>query len=649
MPGWVDVCFLMDTEGPCDDPDKPELNATWERVDACMDKLFASAFRERYPDPQGGLLRIGWFFLTWTGFRTNPRNRPFGYHRVRDHWLERWGSEMARYGDEHCWHYHHPPESGIGNEWGLDWTRFREYEQIVSRQILEGEWFPACFRAGGTILDGLSSRWVDAWFPFDYSNRAPMSLEGLVDWSSGVDRWTVYHPDPEDFRRPGPGRRRMGRSLDRRSWVHELTQADVDAAFALAADGQGAILSCFDHDSRDIADGIDSYRSMVADAASRHPDVPWRYAGPVEGMRNFLDVRDPPRLELEASALGGGVFVRASAPIFQSIPWLALRRGGEVEHVLEDVIRVDETSWRWTPPGGNTDWDELGIGASTDLGASAVAIVRPGDSPGRYRLRRPLEENPTQPNSIWAYSKLFAELSIGRASGEASEMDSVRQTTEILRGRVEPGASVLDVGSGAGHLWRSLRQLGLEYYGIDYEEHIVEIGRRYLSREGLPQSRLRPLALERLPRGERYDVVVSLSALLYFPAFHEPLELMARAADRLLVIRSLFGDRTEVRWLPDILLDAGFQDMRAYFNVFARDDVVQFLTEEGFAVEWIEDRRRRDKFGGTPEVVGGIELPYEFLVAERCSPRPSGEVILGDRLGKLARAWREEGAGGPPG
>jgi hypothetical protein len=638
----------MDTEGPCDDPEKPELNATWERVDACMDKLFTPAFRERYRDPQGGLLRVGWFFLTWTGFRTNPRNRPFGYHRVRDHWLERWGAEMVRYGDEHCWHYHHPSESGVGNEWGLDWTRFREYEQIVSRQILEREWFPSCFRAGGTILDGLSSRWVDAWFPFDYSNRAPRVVEGLVDWSSGIDRWTVYHPDPEDFRRAGPGRRRMGRSLDRRSWVHELTQADVDAAFAQAEAGEPAILSCFDHDSRDIADGVDSYREMITDAAARYPDVPWRYSGPVQAMRNFLDVPAPARLELEASVVEGDVFIRTSAPIFQSIPWLAVRRGEEVEHVVRDVLRVDETSWRWTPRDA-ASWDGLGVGASTDLGASAVAVVRPDDSPGRYRLRHALEENPTQPNSIWAYSKLFPELSIGRASGSSPEMDSARQAADILSGRVRPGASVLDVGSAAGHLWRSLEPLGLEYHGIDYEEHIVEIGRRYLSREGLPQSRLRALPLERLPRGERYDVVVSLSTLLYFPDFHQPLELMARAADRLLVIRSLFGARTEVRWLPDILLEAGFQDMRAYFNVFGREEVADFLSSEGFVVEWHEDRRRAEKFGGAPEVVGGLELPYEFLVAERIRPRPSPEEILGERFGEIARAWREEGAGGPLG
>jgi len=638
----------MDTEGPCDDPEKPELNATWERVDASMDKLFAREFRERHPDPQGGLLRVGWFFLTWTGFRTNPRNRPFGYHKVRDHWLERWGAEMARHGDEQCWHYHHPPESGIGNEWGLDWTRFREYEQIISRQILERSWFPSCFRAGGTILDGLSSRWVDAWFPYDYSNRAPRSIDGLVDWSSGVDRWIVYHPDPEDFRRPGPGRRRMGRSLDRRSWVHELSQADVDAAFAQAAAGHPAILSCFDHDSRDIADGVDGYRAMIADAAGRHREVPWRYAGPVEAMRNFLDVPVSARLELEASVVDGDVFIRSSEPIFQSVPWLVLRDGDDVHQVLEDVVRVDETSWRWTPHDP-VKWNELGIGASTDLGVSAVAIVRPDDAPGRYRLRRPLEENPTQPNSIWAYSKLFPELSIARASGALPEMDSVRQATEILRARLAPPASVLDVGSAAGHLWRSLGPLGFDYHGIDYEEHIVEIGRRFLAREGMPQSRLRALPLERLPREERYDGVVTLSTLLYFPDFHEPLELMARATDHLLVIRSLFSDRTEVRWLPDILLEADYQEMRAYFNVYSRADVEAFLRDEGFAIEWVPDRRRAEKFGGSPEVVGGIELPYEFLVAERVGERPSADDVLGERFGEIARTWREERAGGPPG
>ena len=43
----------------------------------------------------------------------------------------------------------------------------------------------------------------------------------------------------------------------------------------------------------------------------------------------------------------------------------------------------------------------------------------------------------------------------------------------------------------------------------------------------------------------------------------------------------------------------------------------EFVEEEGFEVEWVEDRRQRERFGGEPEVVGGIPVPYEFLVGRR--------------------------------
>ena len=122
MSAAVYVVVCMDTEGPCADPGNSELLGTWELVDEAIDKLFDDDFRNAKPDPSGARLRFGWFFLTWTGFTANPRKRAFGYHAVRDHYLERWGARLAELGDEQCWHYHHPPASGTANEWGLDWT-----------------------------------------------------------------------------------------------------------------------------------------------------------------------------------------------------------------------------------------------------------------------------------------------------------------------------------------------------------------------------------------------------------------------------------------------------------------------------------------------------------------------------------------------
>ncbi|HVS84582.1 MAG TPA: hypothetical protein VHD91_03015 [Gaiellaceae bacterium] len=367
----VSVVVCMDTEGPCADPGDPELLADWERVDAAMDKLFDPEFRRRVPDSAGGGLRIGWFFLTWTGFRTNPRGRAFGYHAIRDHYLARWGDDLAALGDEQCWHYHQPPASGIGNEWSADWGSSDEFDRIVSRQLFERDWFPSCYRAGGTIMSSESSRWVDAWFPVDYSNRAPIDVPGLVDWAPAPADWSLYHPDPEDFRRPGAGHRLMARCLDLRTSIHAFAEADVVAAFERARSGRPAILSTFDHDYRDIRGRLESFQDLLASTASRYEDVPWRYASPVEAVRGYLGASQPEPVRLSVRRENGSVLLEASAPAFQAIPWIAVAApDGEIRSVREGVVRLALDAWRWTPAG---EWREAAFGISTPHGMPAVA------------------------------------------------------------------------------------------------------------------------------------------------------------------------------------------------------------------------------------------------------------------------------------
>lgn len=633
----------MDTEGPCADPDNPDLLGTWEQVDRAMDSVFDPAFRQRFADPSGGTLAIGWFFLTWTGFDTNPRQRDFGYHRVRDHYLARWGETLRAGPDEECWHYHHPAANKVGNEWGLDWSASGEYQQILSRQVLERDWFPSVFRAGGTILTEESSRWVDAWFPLDYSNRAPVKLPGLVDWSTGVAEWSLYHPSPEDFRRPGHGRRRMARCLDLMTGVYALSEQDVVNAFERAAAGRSSLLAVFEHDYRDIEGRLDAFRELLTFVSGRYPHVPWRYAGPRAAVHAYLEAPRRRPLLLEATSARDGIVIWSSAPLFQSFPWIAARTSdGQVHHVDSGIERLDETHWRWTPPGW-LDWEEASIGGATDVGEEAVAHIRRADPPFATFLREPVRADPVAPRSVWEHSKLFVRSSIDRAAGTAPEMDSVAQAMEYLHPRLEAGMSILDVGCAAGHLARSLPS-GVHYEGVDSARRIIEVGRAVGE---LPRGRLRWLSIEELPAGETYDAVISLNTLLYLPQFELPLEAMARAACRWLVIRSSFGETCEVRYLPDVLLEPSFHTMRAYFAVHPRAEVQSFLESEGFRVEWHEDRRQRVRFGGQPEVVGGIDLPYEFLIAERVAPSPSEDAILGERFGAAATAWHEHGEEGP--
>ena len=139
----VNIVFCMDTEGPCDDPGNKDLLSNWGQVDNAMAKLFKNDLRHYFPDSNNGHLKIGWFFLTWSGFLTNPRGRDFGYHKIRDHYLRKWGNELHKFDDEYCWHYHHPSSSGIGNEWSTDWNSSEEYVQIICRQIFRKRMVPS--------------------------------------------------------------------------------------------------------------------------------------------------------------------------------------------------------------------------------------------------------------------------------------------------------------------------------------------------------------------------------------------------------------------------------------------------------------------------------------------------------------------------
>lgn len=643
----VQVVFCMDTEGPCDDPDNSELLKDWTAVDSAMSKLFNNDFRFQHPDSNGGGIKIGWFFLSWVGFLANPRNRDFGFHKVRDHYNDLWANQMLEFKDEHCWHYHHPSQSRVGNEWGLDWSICKEYEEIISRQILDRRWFPVCYRAGGTIMDAQSSRWVDSWFPFDFSNRAPLTLSGLVDWSGGVDDWALYHPDSEDFRQSGSGNRLMARCLDLVTGVYTLTDQEIHKAFHRAKAGQPAIISVFDHDYRDIADRITDFCCRVSEISKQYSGVTWRYANPTEAIRNYLGTVPERCLKLYSVKVKNTVRIWSTAPLFQHIPWIAIElQNGDVVHCSSGVVRVSATEWIWQIPE-SLKWMRIGFAGSTADGNSEVSMLGNGESPMQDFFNQPLEEHPSFPNNIEYHSKLLPELCIRRASGEAEAMDSVRQASDLLKPYLDINCTVLDIGCAAGQAGLTLRELGVDYFGIDDYQLAVQIGKAYLSSLSLPAQNLRNINIEQLPKAERYSFVICLHKFRYFSSYQLPLEIMARATEKILLIRGTFGIERIERYLPDVLLEPGFQAMHASFNIYSKTEIEKFLKREGFKITWIPDVRQRERFSGGAEVVGGIPFYYEFLLAQRIAPPPTSAERLGAYWSEHARLWSSEKSGLP--
>src|SRR5262249_53894197 len=75
---------------------------------------------------------------------------------------------------------------------------------------------------------------------------------------------------------------------------------------------------------------------------------------------------------------------------------------------------------------------------------------------------------------------------------------------------LRPGMRLLDVGCGAGALLWCLRDLGLELYGVDYSEPMLEHARAAIPEATLARSEAVQLPFEA-------DAIVSLSVFMYFP------------------------------------------------------------------------------------------------------------------------------------
>ena len=100
-------------------------------------------------------------------------------------------------------------------------------------------------------MDKHLSRWLDKWFPFDYSNRSPLKSD-LMDWENGISEWRAYNPNIDFYKTEGSGKRYIARTMDLLTGIYEAGEDDIVQAFVEAKENGSSIISIFDHDYRDI-------------------------------------------------------------------------------------------------------------------------------------------------------------------------------------------------------------------------------------------------------------------------------------------------------------------------------------------------------------------------------------------------------------
>jgi GNAT superfamily N-acetyltransferase len=365
------VVHCVDTEGPLGGdarrrPDgSKEFFDDWDDILESLRELTADRFRRAHND-----YRFNWFCLDFTGFRTNPKQKVTAYHDAYDRLRS-----LPTAQDGFYWHHHVPPASGAGDEWSDTWLSSNEANTILARRLIERGDFPEAFRAGGTIEDQAASFWLERVCQLDFSNRvsersrpgAPLSDFG---WFGAPAEWAPYHPSHASFLEPGRMRRLVYRSLDLRSRVNELTEAEALRAFAHVGEtGEPAVLSYFSHDCRDMRAETYDVAWMLSELAER-TGVPWRSCTAVEAHRRFHGLV-PERVALELEPVDCGLLLRTDREPFQPEPFFAAELpGGRIVRLFPKRAGENE----WLAPG---PFRRYGAAVTSASGDKTVRVVGP--------------------------------------------------------------------------------------------------------------------------------------------------------------------------------------------------------------------------------------------------------------------------------
>jgi hypothetical protein len=217
--------------------------------------------------------------------------------------------------------------------------------------------------------------------------------------------------------------------------------------------------------------------------------------------------------------------------------------------------------------------------------------------------------------NIWEHSNSLKELCLKRARNIVEEMDSAAQAAQIIYSlNLSPHTPILDGGCGAGHFIHSLikRGLDLDYHGLDYSPSYIEIGKMAFSELSFDPERLFLESLDDL-YGHDFNVALIINVMSFNPDFRRILGRLVENGAETIIVRDNFGEKTVIRWDIDGFLDEGFNHLKAYWNLWGRNEVETFLNDLGYRVSFLEDKRTK----GEVELVVGKPYTWEFLLAQK--------------------------------
>jgi SAM-dependent methyltransferase len=147
-----------------------------------------------------------------------------------------------------------------------------------------------------------------------------------------------------------------------------------------------------------------------------------------------------------------------------------------------------------------------------------------------------------------AFGKPYGDLFFDRATGKMPEMESSKAAAGRIAALARSGDSLLDVGCGGGHYYRSIRSrvpVPLRYTGLDATPYYVERARAAFAADADASFVVGDVFAIDFP-DRSFELVMCNNVLLHLPSVIKPLAELCRVARRHVLVRTLVAEKSYV-------------------------------------------------------------------------------------------------------
>jgi len=320
----------------------------WSQVGDMLKEVTSAEFRDEHAGTDGTPWTFNWHVMDHIGYDINPRRRDIGYHNIFDYYQQLIAETPCR--DQLGFHFHPEHYYAHAHMCGTNYSTSRYLYQILSRKLIERQWFPKSFRAGFHTERQDSHLFLEQWIPHDFSNQR---IEGIAteqgqldlsdhrfgDWNRAPTAWGYYHPHHDDYQSSGSCRRRIFRCLNIGTRIRCIDEREVAKAFEQARTTERPVVVCVtNHDFRPMGPDI-TWLKNAFDAQAKRLGIGWKSASIDD---SFFDVRGPATTcswQLQQRESGTRLTLEYSQKLFGPQPFMAIKLVNELfHHINLDVV-----------------------------------------------------------------------------------------------------------------------------------------------------------------------------------------------------------------------------------------------------------------------------------------------------------------------